>query len=107
MGALVPVVVVLWASFAFFGLLYFFLDRDAVRKRRLWWKFCVGFTALFLALFLLAGEITLFLFAAPPATLIALGNIYAVRFCDSCGATAVSYWIIPKQTCPRCGHALS
>ena len=95
-----------WAILSVMGTLYFSWDRDARRKRRLWPVFIIASAAAFLVLCVRSGAGTAaILLLVPSLALIAAGNIYKVRFCGNCGATAglATRGFRRPTECPRCG----
>ena len=92
-------------SFWFFG-----FKRDARLKRTVlpWFVAFTGVLFCFFVVLISGGEFWHLFFVAPAVALISLLNVWLIRFCDSCGATAYNYtWFWPMRFCPRCGAPLT
>jgi fatty acid desaturase len=101
-----PVFFVIWALLGVGGALFFYGNRDASLKRKLWPCFIVLVGLLFLGFtWSLLGSIPLpFVVLIPVIMFI---NIRMTRFCDSCGRTVVSRNLFaPAKFCQGCGAEL-
>jgi hypothetical protein len=85
---------------------FFFLNRNAALKRRLWPPFAVASAILLLVIvwWFLPSE-ALYV-AAPLAALVTFINLRVVKFCNACGATTQNLPFRPARFCARCGHPL-
>jgi hypothetical protein len=100
---------VIWLIIGLIGVIYFYLDENAARKRVLFPVFTIALSAAFVALSIwLGGNPTALALLAVAVAAITAINIYRVRFCDKCGATTglSRRGIFPDKNCPRCGAPL-
>jgi hypothetical protein len=100
---------VLWWGLAIGSWVFFFRNRDARLKRRVFRILLpltgVLFVAFSLAVTGLRWEALLFL--APPTVLILWLNYRMTKFCSACGATLINHnWFTPMRYCQQCGAPL-
>jgi len=102
-----PLFFVIWAILGIGGAIFFYGNRDAALKRKIFPYFLlligiafVGFT------FYMQGQVPIFMIVAVVAVLIL--NFRMTRFCDACGQMVVSraLFVTPKY-CQKCGAKLS
>jgi hypothetical protein len=107
-GVLVPAFFVLWAVLGVGSALFFWLNRDAALKRKVFPPLMIGAGVIFIGFIWLTGAPTQFLFIAIPAVvLISFLNIRGMKFCDSCGRTIHSQNpFSPAEFCSKCGAKL-
>jgi len=102
--------IIFWFVFANIGMWYFFIDRNAARKRRLWPIVVIlvngSFIGIVLGLGLRGTGLALMI---PAILLISAAQIYKVRFCDNCGATVglLTRGILPPASCNKCATDLN
>ncbi|MEO8390984.1 MAG: hypothetical protein ABI893_04590 [Polaromonas sp.] len=103
-----PIFVAVWVVLGLGSSAFFFLNKDAALKRRVWPGFTVvtGVVFLFFVWLMGAGAEVL-LVGVPAVVLITALNLRAVRFCDSCGKTLMNQNpFSPPRFCSKCGAEL-
>jgi hypothetical protein len=104
-----PVFIVVWVALGLFSAGFFFLNKNAPLKRKVWPPFTIAAALLFIG-FIVAMDAPApaLLFAVPGVVLITWIDLRVVRFCNSCGATIMRQkpFATPKF-CSRCGAALA
>jgi hypothetical protein len=100
-----PIFFGVWVVLGLCSAAFFFLNKNAVLKRRVWPPFVVGTGVLFLGFAMAIGLPAEIMYVAVPAVVaITLLNLRAVQFCGSCGATQMSQNPFSKATyCSKCG----
>jgi len=85
---------------------FFFMNRNASLKRRLWPPYVIGAAILFLIFvwWFLPNE-ALYV-AAPLLALVTFINLRVVKFCNACGATTQNLPFRPARFCAKCGAPL-
>ena len=86
---------------------FFFMNRNASLKRRLWPPYVIGAAILFLMFvwWFLPNEAALYV-AAPLLALVTFINLRVVKFCNACGATTQNLPFRPARFCAKCGAPL-
>jgi hypothetical protein len=104
-----PVFFGVWVVLGLFSAGFFFLNKNAALKRKVWPPFLVATGMLFLGFMWAMGlPAEAFFLAVPAVALITLLNLRAVRFCNSCGATLMSQNPFTRPTfCSKCGAKLT
>jgi hypothetical protein len=102
-----PVFFVFWALLGIGGAIFFYGNRDAGLKRKLWPYFIAVVGLSFLSFtWYLQGAVPLPFVVLIPAIMFI--NIKMTRFCDSCGRTVVSRNLFaPAKFCQGCGAELT
>lgn len=99
----------IWVVLGIGSFVFFQFNKNAALKRRLWPRFVIGTSVLFIAFGWLIGfKGQQIFFVVPVLMLITVLNLRAMKFCDSCGKTI--YVRPPFSTadfCPKCGVKLS
>ena len=103
-----PVFFGVWIVLGIFSTGFFYLNKNAALKRKVWPPFISAVGILFLgftwAMGVPAGT---FFFAVPAVALITLLNLRTVTFCNSCGATLRSQNPFSRPAfCSKCGAKL-
>ena len=103
-----PVFFGVWVVLGLFSAGFFFLNRNASLKRKLWLPLIIATGVLFLGFMWAMGfPQEAFFLAVPAVALITLLNLRTVRFCNSCGATLMSQNPFAKPAfCSKCGAKL-
>jgi hypothetical protein len=100
------VFIIIWILLSLFSSGFFFFNRNAALKRKLWPWFVTGVGVLFLGFVGFFGGYRVLYFAGPAVALITLLNLRTVRFCDSCGRTIYKTFLSPPKFCSQCGAEL-
>lgn len=100
-----PIFFGVWVVLGLFSAAFFFLNKNAVLKRKVWPPFVVVTGMLFLGFTWAMGFPAQVMYVAVPAVIaITLLNLRAVQFCGSCGATQMSQNPFSKPAyCSKCG----
>ena len=103
-----PVFFGVWVVLGLFSAGFFFLNKNAQLKRKVWPRFVVVTGALFAGFVWAMGFPSHVMFIVVPAVaLITVLNLHAVQFCNSCGATIMSQNPLSKPAfCSKCGAGL-
>jgi len=106
--SLFPVFIGLWAALGLFSAGFFFLNRNASLKRKVWPPFVAAVALLFAGFaWALGVPEQLFYFLVPATVLITVLNLRAVQFCDACGSTVMNQNPFMKpEFCSKCGAKL-
>ena len=99
--------IIIWITFLVSGL-FFWLNKNAALKRKLFPYFVLGAGLVMVAFISLSKIPHQVLFVAIPIiVLISFLNIKSVKFCDSCGRTVHSQNpFSPAEYCQKCGAKL-
>jgi hypothetical protein len=103
-----PVFFGVWVVLGLFSTVFFFLNKNANLKRKVWPPFVIATGLLFLGFTWAMGFPAHVMYIAAPAVfVITLLNLRAMRFCSSCGATQMSQNPFSKpEHCSKCGAHL-
>ena len=103
-----PIFIGVWVVLGLASAAFFFLNKDASLKRKVWPPATIGVGVLFLGFVWLMGFPAEVMYIAVPAVaLITFLNLRAVQFCDSCGKTLMSQNPFSKaEFCSKCGAKL-
>jgi hypothetical protein len=103
-----PIFFGVWVVLGLFSAGFFFLNKNAALKRKVWPPFVIATGVLFVGFTMVMGFPSSMLFVVVPAVaLITFLNLRAVQFCNSCGATIMSQNPLSKPSfCSKCGAAL-
>jgi hypothetical protein len=107
-GEIFPYFFALWAVLGIGSSAFFFLNRNAPLKRRLWPIVSIGASVLFIGFLWLMGILGKgFLFVVLFVGVITLLNLRMMKFCKSCGRTLMNQNpFSPPNFCPKCGAGL-
>lgn len=105
---LVPVFFGVWGVLGVGSVGFFRLNKNARLKRKVWPPFILATSILFIAFaWAISPRAEVLYVLIPASALIALLNLRAVQFCDSCGATLRSSNPFRKTAfCSKCGASL-
>jgi hypothetical protein len=95
-----------WVLLGLFSAGFFFINRNADLKRRVWPWFVIGVGVLFLGFVGFSGGYQILYFAGPAVALITIMNLRRVKFCDSCGKTIFQAFLSAPKFCSYCGAQL-
>jgi len=103
-----PVFFGVWVVLGLFSTGFFYFNKNAVLKRKVWPPFLGAVGILFLGFMWAMGvPPETFFLAVPAVALITLLNLRIMRFCNSCGATLKSQNPFAKPAfCSKCGAKL-
>jgi hypothetical protein len=99
----------IWAGLVMLAGSYFQFSSNAARKRRLFPVFTIGSATVFVLLISAHGaSLPMMIFLGLGVAAIAAIQLYRVRFCDACGATAGLHerTFTRLYDCPKCGAKL-
>jgi len=87
---------------------FFFLNRNAQLKRKVWPPFVVAAGVLFAGFVWATGApAEVLVIVVPVVALITTWNLRAVQFCNNCGATIMSQNPLSRPAfCSKCGTSL-
>jgi len=102
---LFPVFFGVWVALGILSL-FFFLNKDAALKRKVWPAFTIATGILFIGfLWAMGASSPLFVIAVVIITVL---NLRAAKFCDACGKTLMMRNpLSPPQYCAKCGAKLT
>lgn len=105
---LFPIFFGVWAVLGLLSAGFFFLNRNASLKRKVWPPFNIFTGLLFIGFIWAMGFPAHVLYIAVPAVaLITLLNLRAMQFCGSCGATLMNQNPLSRPAfCSKCGAKL-
>ena len=100
-----PVFIAVWVVLGLSSAAFFFLNKNAPLKRKVWPPFVVITGVLFVGFAWAMGFPADFFFVLVPATAVITAlNLRAVQFCNSCGATLMSQNPFSRPAfCSKCG----
>ena len=90
--------------------LFFWRNRDAQLKRKIWRLGTAISGTIFVLFVLLASwpHVQIVFFMLPVVALITWLNLRNTKFCDQCGATLFNHnWFSTIRYCPHCGATLT
>lgn len=96
----------IWVLLGLFSTGFFFINRNAGLKRKVWPWFVIGTGVLFLGFSGFSGGYQILYFAGPAVALITIMNLHLVKFCDSCGKTIYTAFLLSPKFCSQCGAKL-
>lgn len=104
---IVPVFIATWIILGIAGV-WFLIDRNVPRKKRLLPVFIIGTGAAFVIfVFLITGDVHVLAFVLPAAVLISILNLHMIKICSGCGRTIQSgIWFAKAEYCSKCGAKL-
>lgn len=100
---------VCWVILGIASFLFFYFNRNAPLKRKIFPVFVVatGFTFAAFLVYETRGEPRALSIALPMIALITFLNIRTTRFCDPCGRTLIRQPLFTRPSfCPHCGARL-
>lgn len=107
-GAVFPVFFFVWAALAVGGFLFFTLNKDVARKRRLFPRLVIGAGVLFALVIAFMAPWPAALLFIPFIGVISWLNIRMTRFCGGCGKILINHqWWSRMNFCPYCGAKLT
>jgi hypothetical protein len=103
-----PIFVRIWVVLIVSATAFFYLNKNAALKRRVWLPFVVTTGALFIGFLWLMGTPLPFRLMGATAVIAAiLINVRTVRFCEACGNMSRSRNSFAQPTvCSKCGAGL-
>jgi hypothetical protein len=105
-----PIFFGVWVVLGIFSSAFFFLNKNAVLKRKVHPPFVIGVGVLFLTFGWLMGipdQPFFFCVMVPAVVVITFLNIRNTRFCNSCGRTVFTQNpFAPPKFCSKCGAGL-
>ncbi len=103
-----PIFFVVWVGLGLFSACFFFLNKNAPLKRKVWPRFMILTGVLFVGfVWSMSGSAQMLFILVPAVTLITLLNLRALHFCDACGATLINQNPLSRPAfCSKCGANL-
>ena len=98
-----------WIALSIISFFLFFVNNNAVLKRKMWLPFMTFAGALFVVFVWLMGIPTAAFFVLVPAIILMIYLQHNMtKFCDSCGKTLINYNpFSPQRFCSKCGEKLT
>lgn len=100
---------VCWVILGITSFLFFYINRNASLKRRIFPFFLVGVGLVFTAFiaYMTHGDPRAISMTLPAIALITFLNFRTTRFCDACGRTLIRQPLFTRPGfCPHCGDRL-
>ena len=98
-----------WIPLGIASFLFFYFNRNAALKRKVFPIFATVAAILFgaFAISMLRGSLLALVTVVPMIAVITFLNIRMVRFCEACGRTLIQQSVFrPSNFCSHCGKAL-
>jgi len=97
-----------WIVLGIASWIFFTFYKNIPRKRKLLPPFLIFVGILFLFfMYLMRAPVQFYWIAVPGIIIITAGNMYSIRFCDSCGKVFNKFPFSKIKYCAKCGAEIT